>query len=257
MSMENQTLQEYNLCKLNHKREHINLIKLENVVNIRDLGGYKTDGGKFTKHNVFYRSGNTDKSSKNDMKKLIEVYNVKTVIDLRNSDEIKQSPDKFAEISEVNYINIPIEYSECLEEFKSTDRRLAILYDYILKEKKQVLKAVFDAIANANEGSLLFHCTLGRDRTAIIAMLLLGLAGVSRNDIIQNYTISYDLIKNLDIIKRDLILYGKRKTITLPEYIESTMDFIENNYDTFENYLLDCNVSKSNLIKIKNRFIQQ
>lgn len=232
------------------------MITLENVVNIRDLGGYKTFDGKLTKHNIFYRSGNTDKSSKNDIKKLIEVYNVKTVIDLRNNEEIKQSPDKFAEIQEVNYINTPIEYSECLEEFKSTDRGLAVLYDYILKEKKQVLKTVFDTIASANEGSILFHCTLGRDRTAMVAMLLLGLVGVNRNDIIQNYTVSYDLIKDLDIIKRDLVYYGKRKTITLPEYIESAMDFIKNDYNTFENYLLDCNVSKNNLIKIKNRFIQ-
>lgn len=232
------------------------MITLENVVNIRDLGGYKTFDGKLTKHNIFYRSGNTDKSSKNDIKKLIEVYNVKTVIDLRNNEEIKQSPDKFAEIQEVNYINTPIEYSECLEEFKSTDRGLAVLYYYILKEKKQVLKTVFDTIANANEGSILFHCTLGRDRTAMVAMLLLGLVGVNRNDIIQNYTVSYDLIKDLDIIKRDLVYYGKRKTITLPEYIESAMDFIKNDYNTFENYLLDCNVSKNNLIKIKNRFIQ-
>lgn len=232
------------------------MITLENVVNIRDLGGYKTFDGKLTKHNIFYRSGNTDKSSKNDIKKLIEVYNVKTVIDLRNNEEIKQSPDKFAEIPEVNYINTPIEYSECIEEFKSTDRGLAVLYDYILKEKKQVLKTVFDTIASANEGSILFHCTLGRDRTAMVAMLLLGLVGVNRNDIIQNYTVSYDLIKDLDIIKRDLVYYGKRKTITLPEYIESAMDFIKNDYNTFENYLLDCNVSKNNLIKIKNRFIQ-
>lgn len=232
------------------------MIKLENVVNIRDLGGYKTFDGKLTKHRIFYRSGNTDKSSKNDIKKLVEIYNVKTVIDLRNDEEIKKSPDKFAKISEVNYINTPIEYSECLEEFKSTDRGLAVLYDYILKEKKRVLKTVFDTIASANEGSILFHCTLGRDRTAMVAMLLLGLVGVNRNDIIQNYTVSYDLIKDLDIIKRDLVYYGKRKTITLPEYIESAMDFIKNDYNTFENYLLDCNVSKNNLIKIKNRFIQ-
>ena len=174
----------------------------------------------------------------------------------RNNEEIKQSPDKFAEIQEVNYINTPIEYSECIEEFKSTDRGLAVLYDYILKEKKQVLKTVFDTIASANEGSILFHCTLGRDRTAMVAMLLLGLVGVNRNDIIQNYTVSYDLIKDLDIIKRDLISYGKRKTITLPEYIESALDFIKNDYNTFENYLIGCNISKNNLIKIKNRFIQ-
>lgn len=231
------------------------MIELENIVNVRDLGGYKTSDGKLTKHKIFYRSGNTDKSSKNDIKKLVEIYNVKTVIDLRSVEEINESPDKFSEISQVNYINIPIEYSECLEEFKSTDRGLVVLYDYILKEKKQVLKTIFETIANADSGSILFHCTLGRDRTSMIAMLLLGLAGVSKKDIIENYTVTYDLIKNLDIIKRDLVFYGKRKTLTLPEYIESAMDLIETNYKTFENYLLGCNISKENLRKIKNKFV--
>lgn len=231
------------------------MIKLENVVNIRDLGGYKTSSGKFTKHKIFYRSGNTDKCSKNDIKKLIEIYNVRTVIDLRNSEEIKNSPDKFSKISGVDYINTPIEYSECLEEFKSTDRGLYVLYEYILKEKKHILKTVFDKIASVNNGSTLFHCTLGRDRTAIIAMLLLGLVGVNYSDIIQNYTISYDLIKDLDIVKHDMAFYGKRRTLTLPEYIEAAMSLIENNHKTFENYLLDCNISEENLKKIKNRFI--
>ncbi|MBR0423309.1 MAG: tyrosine-protein phosphatase [Clostridia bacterium] len=231
------------------------MIQLENVVNVRDLGGYKTYDGKYTKHKVFYRSGNTDRSSEDDIRKLIEIYNVKTVIDLRNTEEIKKSSDKFAEVSKVNYINTPIEYYGCLEEFKSTDRGLSVLYDYILNKKKQVLKNVFDTIASVKEGSILFHCTLGRDRTAMVAMLLLGLVGVSRKDIIQNYTATYDLIKDLDIIKRDLVIYGKRKTITLPEYIESAIDLIENNYNTFENYLRDCNISEENLKKIKNKFI--
>ena len=232
------------------------MIKLENTVNVRDLGGYKTSEGKFTKHKIFYRSGNTDKSSKSDIKSLIEIHGVKTVIDLRGKNEIEKAPDKFATIPRVNYINAPIEYTDCLEEFKSTDRGLSILYDYILKEKKTILKTIFDTIANVNNGGTLFHCTLGRDRTAMVAMLLMGLVGVNRQDIIQNYTVTYDLIKDLDIIKHDLVFYGKRKTITLPEYIESAIDFIENNYVTFENYLRSCNISEINLQKIKNRFTQ-
>ena len=130
-----------------------------------------------------------------------------------------------------------------------------MLYDYILKKKKHILKNIFNTIANVNDGSTLFHCTLGRDRTSMVAMLLLGLVGVNRKDIIQNYTVTYDLIKNLDIVKHDLIFYGKKKTITLPQYIESSIDLIENNYKTFENYLISCNISKENLEKIKNKFL--
>jgi len=81
------------------------------------------------------------------------------------------------------------------------------------------------------------------------------LVGVGKKDIIENYTSTYDLIRNLDIIKHDLVYYGERKTLTLPEYIEKAMNFVEKNYGTFENYLLSCNISQGNLNKIKNKFV--
>ena len=45
-------------------------------------------------------------------------------------------------------------------------------------------------ISNVDEGAILFNCTAGKDRTGIVAALLLGLVGVSSDDIIYDYTLT-------------------------------------------------------------------
>lgn len=59
-----------------------------------------------------------------------------------------------------------------------------------LTEHKENMAQVFHAIAAAPEGAVLFHCALGKDRTGIVAAMLLSLAEVDRLDIIADYQIS-------------------------------------------------------------------
>ena len=52
-------------------------------------------------------------------------------------------------------------------------------------------------IARVQDGAVLFDCTAGKDRTGIIAALLLGLAGVSDDDIVDDYVLTEQMIPNL------------------------------------------------------------
>ena len=63
----------------------------------------------------------------------------------------------------------------------------------MLLENKTAIKETFEILAEA-KGCTIFHCTAGKDRTGIIAMLILGLSGVSRKDIIANYEVTYTYI---------------------------------------------------------------
>ncbi|MFG3440012.1 tyrosine-protein phosphatase [Nonomuraea sp. NPDC047897] len=53
------------------------------------------------------------------------------------------------------------------------------------------------AVAHAQPGGVLFHCGLGRDRTGLIAMLLLALSGVGGDDIASDYELSADRLPAL------------------------------------------------------------
>ena len=63
-------------------------------------------------------------------------------------------------------------------------------YAMWLTHSQPQFKQVFQRIAAQEDGAVLFHCTAGKDRTGIIAGLLLDLAGVSHEDIVHNYAIS-------------------------------------------------------------------
>ena len=44
---------------------------------------------------------------------------------------------------------------------------------------------------------VLFHCAHGKDRTGLIAAIFYLLANVARKDIVSNYAVSYEFVKDL------------------------------------------------------------
>jgi hypothetical protein len=101
--------------------------------------------------------------------------------------------------------------------------------------------AVITAIAQAQPGGILFHCVRGYDRTGIISLLLLAIAGVTAEDITADYELSVDDV-------RDKLL-NERNTSSL-EVFRNTL----NNID-IEGYLLDSGVSQVEIDKVKERLL--
>ncbi len=217
----------------------------------RDLCNYMTTKPSFNSPNincnVFLRSDNTDKLTDADIRKLIDEYNVKTVIDLRGAKSNEHQVDRLSRVNEISYYNIPLDLSkETWNAVKNGDLDLGNAYIETLKRKNEI-KTVFELMANAN-GTKLFHCKHGKDRTGIIASILLALCGVPVDDIIYDYSITYDLIS--DIIKEPNMGVVFK---THPNYIKKLFDFIKNKYQTIENYLLSCGISNETLSVIKKQ----
>ncbi len=245
------------------EKEKSKLVKLETTYNTRDLGGYKTSDSKITKYGVFLRSDDTDNLTLKDIETL-KSYGITAVLDLREAPYYLEHPDKFSNIPEINYQNIDIVkiYNEhSTDKEARSDESSARKFLRYTGEGNWV-KTAFDIIADT-EGCTLFHCFAGKDRTGLVAMLLLGLVDVSAEDIMQNYSVSYDLIKENPkikaIIENDVKDFGEaaidKYHATPPSKIKHGIDYISENYGTTENYLLACGVSKENLENIKNRFV--
>lgn len=237
------------------KKDEMLTVNLDGTKNTRDLGGYKTSCGTFTKYNLFFRSDNTDKLTDSDIKKLRDECNLKTVIDLRYNREVSAFPDKLSTIRGIKYYNIPLLIpKEQMVSLVKGDIDLGDAYIESLNQKDMV-KKIFDTIAETTDGSILFHCTNGKDRTGTVAALLLGLCGVSKEDVADNYSVTYELIKENESVKKGIQKYGTDTIFkSPPEYIGKLFDYVINTYGSFENYLLDCGVSQQNLEKIKDRF---
>ena len=72
---------------------------------------------------------------------------------------------------------------------------LADLYRHILDQSQPAIGAVMLTLAAADNGARLFNCSHGKDRTGLIAALLLALAGVSHDNIVADYQVSESLLK--------------------------------------------------------------
>ena len=220
----------------------------ENVSNMRDLGGCSTKNGKITKYNSFIRSSLPNNMLDSEINLLLE-NNIKTIIDLRNSDEVNRKKNCLNKDG-FNYYNISLRGDKCPD----VEDDISTGYIEILKDKETIEK-VFSIILNSNTG-ILFNCSAGKDRTGVIAMLLLLLAGVSDDDIIADYSISYIFIRNqikqMHIDNPDLPAFlGGSKY----EYMEEALNIFYKEFGDIEEYLKWVGFNSSDIDMIKNKIV--
>ena len=85
---------------------HKKCLKFEKAQNIRNLGGYATQEGRYTTDN-FWRGDSFDVLSENDKRTVMEL-GIKTVVYLRNTEEIARISSVFSDCDGIEYFNIPI-----------------------------------------------------------------------------------------------------------------------------------------------------
>lgn len=234
-------------------------LPLKNAFNIRELGGYPNRNGQVTKYHTLLRADDLFNLDENDID-LILSYGVTAVVDLRSASELSSYPDPFSKINQVNYINIPLmaddvdaaDITKVVTE--NPERFLTDSYLEMLKGSTKAIRNVFEFIAK-QEGCVLFHCAAGKDRTGIIAMLLLGLAEVSRPDIIANYMLTEVYIKENLLMQQAAEHIPSELMQSKPAYIEPVIDYILSTFKNFENYLIYIGLTKDLLYIIKNKMI--
>ena len=168
--------------------------------NIRDLGGYRTRHGLTTPWRRFLRADSPHRIGTDGIGRLMD-EGLTTVVDLRTADEVSEKANPFAYLDGVTYLNLPLFDSLAPENLgkakaKESDPLLAF-YRTALDTRHMAIRDILSAMAEAPEGTLMFNCTAGKDRTGLVAALLLGLAGVERDEIVADYALTAELIPAL------------------------------------------------------------
>jgi protein-tyrosine phosphatase len=177
------------------------LIPLEGPANFRDLGGYETDHGRFVRTGRVFRSDSLSFMSEGDVAHVTEVLHLRTVIDLRAAQEVERfthGPLETLETLPVTVWHVPI-----VDETRRNDSGHAAeawsngeviplddLYLLMLNRFGHRFAAVLDLIAADDTQPVVFHCAAGKDRTGILAALLLSTLGVPDDLIVADYEIS-------------------------------------------------------------------
>ncbi len=224
---------------------------LENIENCRDLGGYPSKYG-CTKFGRFIRCGTVDRPTENDIKKLKEL-NVTTVIDLRGDYEFQSRPNDIERLTE-NARHISL-YELNVAEAKNIKITITEVYEYIIDGYKENIYSALKAVADAPDGAVLYHCFLGKDRTGILTMLLLTVAGVSEDDIVADYQLTYTYLENYMQTHAETLWDTEPEMhYSLPQTMRSLLAYIKEKYGSVEDYIRQIGIDDEDIEKIRKRF---
>lgn len=151
--------------------------------NTRDLGGLPTPGG-LTRSGVLVRSDHVGHLTATGREALV-AYGVTTIIDLRSASELLTSPSPFADGAGPAYVNLPlVDDSTMLRLGEASD--MYGRYLMMLEHRQEAFRDILNAVVEA-DGGVVFHCFAGKDRTGLVAALMLAVAGVTDDAIAADF----------------------------------------------------------------------
>ena len=174
-------------------------IKLQGIDNLRDFGGYATVCGRGLTHGRLYRSAHHHHATDEDLRALADL-NIAVVVDLRRTDEREEQPSKrwpgfAAEVIE-NDLGAPGEgWRHMLKGADPTaeffHRTSVEWYQTAPFEPRLLdLYSRYFHTLTESDGAVLIHCAAGKDRTGLLAALTHHVAGVHREDIVEDYLLT-------------------------------------------------------------------
>lgn len=192
------------------------LIPLQGTRNLRDLGGYKTVDGRTLRYKRLLRSDALKALTPEDVRILTDEYDLKWIIDLRGIDEARKDPDIVPK--GVRYLRLPIlrdhenaygKESSHFENDAAMFRELMkvlgddALADFLSMYRKlsrdpfciAQYRRFFEILLAQENGSILWHCAAGKDRTGIIAAEILLALGVDLATVREDYLESTDNLR--------------------------------------------------------------
>lgn len=234
-------------------------LPVKGAYNVRDLGGYATAGGQ-TQWRRLLRADGLHRLDAEAVELLVET-GVTTVIDLRHADEVKHQPNPLNGHAAVAYHNISLLDGLAPSLLEDGDVLLE-LYKLALVHRQPQLADVLRRIADAPSGTVLFHCTAGKDRTGIVAALLLGLAGVDATLIVEDYALTASLIAPIIAeITEGAVARGadpasfQRVLASEPATMVATLDFITTEFGSVPAYLERIGLDPATIERLHTRLV--
>ena len=240
-----------------HPNRDLKLVTLENA---RDLGGYRTATGATTQWRRFVRTGDMNAVSGADQDALI-AHGIGTVIDLRMRKEIEAAPNVFGESGKARLVLHDF-WGDRFDDYRSPDRtaepakKLADLYRAGLKQNAFVVAEIMTTFAESGAPGFAFHCRSGKDRTGLIAALLLGLADVPAETICADFALTATYLKTEAINPIDGKRPGAWQRGSDPATMMMTLAHLDERYGGARGYLRWAGVNDATLDGVRARLLE-
>lgn len=221
------------------------ILSWEGCSNVRDLGGLRTTDGSMTRFEALVRADSPARLTAQGWSALY-AYGIRTIITLR-TDGMQEGELNFTspypDLATVQLAIEDITDQEFLQQWAATNLwGTPLYYRDALQRWPERHAAVITAIAQAQPGGVLFHCIRGHDRTGIISLLLLSLAGVTPDEIAADYALSPDTFRDELLTRHNSSVRGA---------ILNTLE----GFDA-EGYLRSSGVSQADLDAVRKRLLE-
>ena len=165
------------------------------MLNVRDLGGVPLADGTETRYGELVRADNIARMGADGWRALAD-HGVTRIVDLRWPEEIEDDPPRDVDIDVVNvsvFGELDPNFDDPIDEYVPTNDAAGYfgwMYERAWEAHGAEIARALAAIADAPAGVTLFHCFAGKDRTGLVAALLLRLAGATIEEVAADYALS-------------------------------------------------------------------
>lgn len=218
-------------------------LELEGCLNFRDLGGYVTSDGRRIGWRRLFRADGLHRLTDADVE-VLDGIGIATVIDLRSAEEVERLPGRRPP-SVLGHHNFPVidllpdpdSYEAWVDPAFVTEHYLDML-EYGADSYRQALEILCDP----SSYPAVFHCAVGKDRTGVLAAVVLGLSGVDGPDIAADYAQSGPAMKifieRMRETAPDQVTPGRLAALSAADasIMEGLIEGVTRRYGSFEGY---------------------
>lgn len=243
--------------------QDLRILELGGSLNTRDLGGLPLARGGSTRFGVMLRSDALLTLGSADAERLARLP-LSTVVDLRQPFERDRDPSALARHDGVIVHEVevwqPI-YDGSVVPSDPWD--LSGLYVAALDHAGAAFARALRLLVEA-PGAALFHCTAGKDRTGLLAALVLESVGVPRDLVMADYVLTHDRI---DALRERLLVDAESRGIAredfarllgaTPEIILPALEHLDERYGGASAYLSAAGVDEATMARMRDRLIDE
>jgi len=218
-------------------------LELEGCFNFRDLGGYAAGGGGQVGWQRLFRADGLHRLTDADLEVLGDI-GIATVIDLRSADEVERLPGRrpasvlaHHHFPVIDLLPDPDSYTAWVDPKFVTAHYLDML-EYGAESYRQAL----EILCQASSYPAVFHCAVGKDRTGVLAAVVLGLLGVDAADIAADYAQSEPamraVVERMREVAPDQLTPGRLAALSAADasIMEGLVEGVAQRYGSFEGY---------------------
>jgi protein-tyrosine phosphatase len=182
-------------------------VPLTGAYNFRDLGGLRAGDGRVVRAGRVFRSDRLTGLTDED-RALLEGLGIRRIFDLRSDLELAEhGAGDFSLAADrhrhVPLVSISLSLSDPRIDWSKVD--LGARYLEMMIEGRAVIREIFEHVATSDDGATLFHCTGGKDRTGVVAAVLLRTLGVDDETIVSDYAVSEKYLASFVEASRSLM----------------------------------------------------